>query len=120
MPRCTAPRDPGTRGGCTSRIPPPPELLALDARTTDANGAVYDGENDLRGCIPGVHEILRRQGLLEDIWCLDPEETLSPGQSEQIDRIVAAYPELNDDEFVRTNLARWLGDDTAAMQQTGT
>jgi len=96
------------------------DLLALDARTTDANGAVYDGENDLRGCIPGVHEILRRQGLLEGIWCLNPDETLSPGQSEQIDRVLAAYPDLNDDEFVRANLARWLGGDTVAMQQTGT
>jgi hypothetical protein len=96
------------------------DLLALDARTTDANGAVYDGENDLRGCIPGVHEVLRRQGLLEGIWCLDPDETLSPGQSEQIDRIAAAYPELHDDEFVRANLARWLGDEETPFRDTGT
>jgi hypothetical protein len=96
------------------------DLLALDARTTDANGAVYDGENDLRGCIPGVHEILRRQGLLKGIWCLNPDETLSPGQSEQIDRVVAAYPELNDDEFVRNNLARWLGDEEKPLRETGT
>ena len=96
-------------------------LIALDARTTDANGAVYDGENDLRGCIPGVHEVLRRQGLLEGIWCLNPDETLSPGQSEQIDRVLAAYPELNDDEFVRANLVRWLADnDTVAVRETGT
>lgn len=86
------------------------DLLALDPKTTDANGAIYDGGNDLKGCIPGCYEILRRQGLLEGIWCLNPEETLSPGQMEEIDRVYAAYPELNDDEFVSANLDRWLAD----------
>ena len=84
------------------------ELLALDARVTDANSAFFDVANDFAGCIPGCHEVLRRQGLLEGIWCLDPAETLSPGQSEEIDRVCAAYPELNDDAFVHENLARWL------------
>ena len=60
------------------------------------------------GVIAGCHEVLRRQGLLEGIWCLDPDETLSPGQSEEIDRVCAAYPHLNDDAFVRANVARWL------------
>jgi hypothetical protein len=52
--------------------------------------------------------VLRRQGLLEGIWCLDPEEKLSAGQAEEIDRVYLAYPELNDDAFVQVNLQRWL------------
>jgi hypothetical protein len=85
-----------------------PALLALDAAVTDCNGAFFDVANDFRGCIAGVHEVLRRQGLLEGIWCLDPDEDLSPGQAEEIDRVYAAYPELNDDAFVSRNLKRWL------------
>jgi hypothetical protein len=83
-------------------------LLALDARVTDSNSAFFDVANNFAGCIPGCHEVLRRQGLLEGIWCLDPNETLSPGQAGEIDRVYAAYPELNDDAFVRQNLERWL------------
>jgi len=90
-------------------------LLALDAKTTDANGAIYDGANDLAGCIPGCHEVLRRQGLLDGIWCLLEDEVLSPGQTEEIDRVLAAYPELNDDAFVAANLDRWLSDEGAAV-----
>ncbi|HEX6142509.1 MAG TPA: dihydrodipicolinate synthase family protein [Geminicoccaceae bacterium] len=86
----------------------PADLLALDAAVTDANGAFFDVANDFRGCIAGVHEVLRRQGLLDGIWCLDPEEGLSPGQSEEIDRVQAAYPDLDDDAFVAANLERWL------------
>jgi dihydrodipicolinate synthase/N-acetylneuraminate lyase len=85
-----------------------PELLALDAAVTDCNGAFFDVANDFKGCIAGVHEVLRRQGLLEGTWCLDPEERLSPGQTAEIDRVYAAYPELNDDAFVAANLERWL------------
>jgi len=85
------------------------ELIALDARVTDANGAFFDVAHDFAGCIPGCHEVLRRQGLLEGTWCLDPNEVLSPGQAAEIDRVTAAYPELNDDDFVRANLERWLG-----------
>jgi len=83
--------------------------LGLDAKVTDANSAFFDVANNFAGCIPGCHEVLRRQGLLEGIWCLDPNETLSPGQAQEIDRVYAAYPELNDDAFVRANLERWLG-----------
>ena len=85
-----------------------PALLTLDAAVTDCNGAFFDAANGFRGCIAGVHEVLRRQGLLEGTWCLDPEEGLSPGQAAEIDRVYAAYPELNDDAFVAANLARWL------------
>jgi len=85
-----------------------PALLALDAAVTDCNGALFDVANDFAGCIAGCHEVLRRQGLLEGTWCLDPKETLSPGQAAEIDRVYAAYPELNDDAFVRQNLERWL------------
>jgi len=83
-------------------------LLALDARVTDSNSAFFDVANDFAGCIAGCHEVLRRQGLLEGIWCLDPAEGLSPGQAAEIDRVYAAYPDLNDDDFVRENLGRWL------------
>ena len=83
-------------------------ILALDSKVTDANSAFFDVENNFAGCIPGCHEVLRRQGLLEGTWCLDPNETLSPGQVEEIDRVYAAYPEMNDDAFVKKNLSRWL------------
>jgi len=86
----------------------PAGLLALDAQVTDCNAAIFDAANDFHGVIAGCHEILRRQGLLEGIWCLDPSETLGPGQKQEIDRVCAAYPHLNDDAFVRANLQRWL------------
>ena len=86
----------------------PADLLALDSQVTDCNAAIFDVANDFHGVIAGCHEILRRQGLLEGIWCLDPHETLGPGQKREIDRICAAYPDLNDDAFVRENLERWL------------
>lgn len=84
-------------------------ILSLDAMVTEMNAAVFDVANDFRGCIPGCHEILRRQGLLEGTWCLDPDEVLSPGQSALLDRVSQLYPELTDDAFVNENLARWLG-----------
>ena len=84
------------------------ELLALDARVTDCNGAFFDVAHDFAGCIPGCHEVLRRQGLLEGTWCLDPKEALSPGQTEEIDRVYREHRDLADDEFVHANLERWL------------
>ncbi|MZR32298.1 dihydrodipicolinate synthase family protein [Sneathiella litorea] len=81
-----------------------------DAAVTDSNGAFFDAANDYVGVIAGLHEVLRRQGLLEGIWCLDPEEDLGPGQLAEIDRVYRSYPELNDDDFVRENLERWLAD----------
>jgi len=86
----------------------PQDLLALDSQITDCNAAIFDVRNDFHGVIAGCHEILRRQGLLEGIWCLDPDETLGPGQMAEIDRVYAAYPHLNDDDFVLANLDRWL------------
>lgn len=86
----------------------PADLLALDAQVTDCNAAFFDVANGFRGCIAGCHEVLRRQGLMQGVWCIDPAEGLSPGQAEEIDRVYAAYPHLNDDDFVRTNLNRWL------------
>jgi Dihydrodipicolinate synthetase family len=85
-----------------------PGLVALDAAVTDCNGAFFDVANGFAGCIAGVHEVLRRQGLLAGTWCLNPDERLSPGQAQEIDRVYAAYPELNDDAFVAANLDRWL------------
>lgn len=72
----------------------------LAAQVTDVNSAFFDSRNNFAGVIAGMHEVLRRQGLIKGIWCLDPEETLGPGQSEEIDRVYAMYPELNDDAFV--------------------
>jgi hypothetical protein len=86
----------------------PADLLALDSQVTDCNSAIFDVANKFHGVIAGCHEILHRQGLLEGIWCLDPKESLGPGQKEEIDRVCAAYPHLNDDAFVRQNLERWL------------
>jgi hypothetical protein len=85
----------------------PEKLLALDAMVTDCNCVIFDVANDFAGCIPGCHEVLRRQGLMRTIHCLDPKEVLSPGQAAGIDRLYAAYPELTDDAFVAENLARW-------------
>jgi dihydrodipicolinate synthase/N-acetylneuraminate lyase len=87
-----------------------PDLLALDARVTDCNAAVFDVANGFAGCIAGCHEILRRQGLLQGTWCLDPAEGLSPGQAEELDRVCREHPDLTDDEFVRAGLERWLAD----------
>ena len=84
------------------------ELLTLAAQVTDSNAALFDAANHFHGCIAGIHEILRRQGLLEGRWCLDPNEDLSPGQMDEIDRVCRLYPYLTDDEFVRENLDTWL------------
>lgn len=82
--------------------------LARAAALTDANGAIFDARHGFAGCIPGIHEVLRRQGLLRGTWCLDPKLGLSPGQAAEITRVIRSYPGLTDDEFVRSNLDRWL------------
>jgi dihydrodipicolinate synthase/N-acetylneuraminate lyase len=84
------------------------ELQALAHQVTDMNAAIFDVAHGFRGCIAGIHEVLRRQGLLAGIRCLDPNETLSPGQAAEISRVSASYPHLVDDDFVRENLDRWL------------
>jgi dihydrodipicolinate synthase/N-acetylneuraminate lyase len=84
------------------------DLLRLSHQITDANAAMFDPAHNFRGCIPGIHEVLRRQGLLEGRWCLAPDEELSPGQSEEIDRVCKAYPLLRDDDFVKEHLDEWL------------
>jgi len=88
--------------------PIPPEMVRRSVEVTDANAAIFDAANAYAGCIPGIHEILRRQGLLEGIWCLDRNETLSLGQQEEIDRVYRAYPDFSDDEFVSSNRDQWL------------
>lgn len=85
-----------------------PELLRRNIEVTDSNAAFFDSANGFAGCIAGIHEVLRRQGLLEGTWCLNPAETLSPGQCEEIDRVYRAYPHLNDDAFVAEHLDDWL------------
>ena len=85
-----------------------PALLRLGAEVTDSNAAFFDAANAFRGCIAGLHEVLRRQGLLEGLWCLDEHETLGPGQLAEIDRVYASYPHLNDDEFVARHRDEWL------------
>lgn len=79
----------------------PEEMLTRNIAVTDANAVLFDVANDFHGCIPGIHEVLRRQGLLEGTWCLNPQENLSPGQSDELDRIYRDYPDQNDDAFVR-------------------
>jgi len=91
-----------------TNTPVPAETLALGVAVTDSNAAFFDAANGFAGCIAGLHEVLRRQGLLEGIWCLDPDESLSPGQADEIDRVYRAYPQLNDDEFVREHREEWL------------
>jgi dihydrodipicolinate synthase/N-acetylneuraminate lyase len=91
-----------------TRNGPTPELLTLAAQVTDANSALFDPAHHFHGCIPGIHEILRRQGLLEGRWCLDQNEDLSPGQMEEIDRVCRIYPHLTDDAFVHEHLDQWL------------
>ncbi len=86
----------------------PAELQSLAPQVTDSNAAIFDPAHHFHGCIPGIHEILRRQGLLEGRWCLDPKEELSPGQMEEIDRVCKAYPHLQDDAFVKEHLDDWL------------
>lgn len=83
-------------------------LLQKSVEVTDSNTAFFDVAHNFSGCIAGLHEVLRRQGLLQGIWCLDPKETLSPAQREEIDRVYASYPHLNDDEFVRQGIDQWL------------
>ncbi|MGZ5179124.1 MAG: dihydrodipicolinate synthase family protein [Ramlibacter sp.] len=86
----------------------PQELLALDAQVTDCNAALFDVAHDFHGCIAGCHEVLRRQGLLQGTWCLDPAEDLSPGQAQELDRVQRDYPHLTDDAFVARHRDRWL------------
>ncbi len=86
----------------------PQEVFVRSIEVTDSNAAFFDAANKFAGCIAGLHEVLRRQGLLEGIWCLNPNEGLSPGQKEEIDRVYAAYPHLNDDDFVEEGRDDWL------------
>lgn len=84
--------------------------LTTNIEVTDCNAAFFDPAHAFSGCIPGIHEVLRRQGLLKGTWCLNPHEQLSPGQSEEIDRVYRDYPHLNDDSFVAAHLQQWLED----------
>lgn len=86
----------------------PNGLLTLGQQITDANAAIFDSRNSFKGSIAGINEILARQGLLKGNWCLVDREVLSPGQAEELDRIYTSYPHLNDDEFVKANLSKWL------------
>jgi dihydrodipicolinate synthase/N-acetylneuraminate lyase len=88
----------------------PAEMLTRNIQITDCNAAFFDSAHNYAGCIPGIHEVLRRQGLLQGTWCLNPNEQLSPGQAEEITRVYDSYPHLHDDEFVAQNLHTWLND----------
>ena len=85
------------------------EMLTLAAEVEDTNAAFFDTANSFKGCIAGLHYVLKKQGLMKNIYCLNPEETLSKGQAEEIERIYAAYPELNDDDFIKENIENWRG-----------
>ncbi len=84
------------------------KALTLAHQITDSNAAFFDAANRFKGCIVGLHEVLRRQGLLEGLWTLDEDEILTPAQKKEIDRVYEAYPHLNDDAFVHANLEKWL------------
>ena len=86
----------------------PVQMIRRAIEVTDSNAAFFDAANHYQGVIAGLHEVLRRQGLLDGIWCLDPNETLGPGQAAEIDRVYKAYPHLNDDAFVAEHLDQWL------------
>ncbi|HZK62076.1 MAG TPA: hypothetical protein VFC41_08355, partial [Anaerovoracaceae bacterium] len=86
------------------------KALMLSHQITDSNAAFFDAANNFSGCIVGLHEVLRRQGLLEGLWLLNEQENLSSGQMKEIDRVLTAYPHLNDDAFIAENLSKWLGD----------
>ena len=86
----------------------PVTLLRTGSALTEANAAIFDARHRFAGCIPGIHEVLRRQGLLAGVWTLDPAETLSPGQAEAIDRVCRAFPELADDAFVAAGIDDWM------------
>jgi hypothetical protein len=88
----------------------PLSLLRTAAEVTDANAAFFDAANGFAGCIAGINEVLRRQGLLRSARCLDPHEMLSAGQADAIDRVSRAYPHLSDDEFVAAHKEGWLRD----------
>ena len=88
----------------------PYEMMTLANEVNDTNAVFFDTANHFKGCIAGLHEVLRRQGIFKGTWCLDPDETMSAGQLEEIDRIYKAYPHLNDDAFVKENLHKWLAD----------
>ncbi|MBG99311.1 MAG: dihydrodipicolinate synthase family protein [Solibacterales bacterium] len=90
------------------KLPVPPRMMTLNTQVTDLNAAAFDAANNFVGAVPGVLEILRRQGLLKGIWCLNRKETLSPGQKAEIDRVCTAYPDLNDTSLVKANLDEWL------------
>lgn len=84
------------------------EWLAKNTALTDANAAIFDAAHQFRGCLPGIHEILRRQGLLPTTHCLNPAEVLSPGQEDELTRVSEAYPWLRDDDFVAAHRDEWL------------
>ena len=94
------------RARCGGAVPS--HLLTLAGQVTDCNAAFFDAAHQFAGCVPGIHEVLRRQGLLANNFCLDPHERLSPGQAEEIDRVCTAYPHLNDDGFVAEHISTWL------------
>ena len=88
----------------------PPEMLTRAIQVTDSNAAFFDPSHTFAGCIPGIHEVLRRQGLLKGTWCLNPAEVLSPGQADEITRVHDAYPHLHDDAFVAEHIQEWMAD----------
>jgi hypothetical protein len=94
------------RVACTDQVPM--EILRRNIEVTDSNAAFFDAANNFAGCIAGLHEVLRRQGILEGTWCINPNETFGPGQLGEIDRVYAAYPHLNDDAFVAQHRDEWL------------
>ena len=91
-----------------SNTPVPQQMLTLANQLTLANKAIFDADNHFAGCIPGISYVLKQQGLLKEVITLNPDEQLSPGQADKIDKIRSNYPHLTDDDFVKDNLHKWL------------
>lgn len=83
------------------------EMLSLANAVTDSNAVLFDGANDFAGCIPGLHYVLKRQGLMQSLNCINPNEVLSDGQAKEIERIYDMYPQLVDDDFIKENIEKW-------------
>src|SRR5699024_1327587 len=108
LEECKQVAEGNTMDGGRDARPTIQDMLQRAVEVTDMNAAVFDAANNFKGVIAGVHEVLRRQGLLEGIWCLNPDETLGKGQVEQLDRVIKSYPHLIDDAFIAENLDKWL------------
>lgn len=86
------------------------ELFEEAGEMTEANAVIFDATNDFKGSIAGIGEVLRRQGLTANSKTLESRDSLSPGQSREIEEMLIRHPSLHteDDEMIRQRLDQWL------------